>query len=157
MNKFLSEFIYGSVDGLITTFAIISSSVGANIPNIYMIIICFASILADGYSMGVSRYLSYSAETKINTSKNHILSGLYTFISFVSVGILPVIPFLFMINNEFETSIIVTMLLFIIIGFIKGKLLNNSIFQSIAETFLLGVSASLISYYVGYYLKNNFS
>ena len=121
MNKFLSEFIYGSVDGLITTFAIISSSVGANIPNIYMIIICFASILADGYSMGVSRYLSYCAETKINTSKNHILSGLYTFISFVSVGILPVIPFLFMVNNEFETSIIVTIVLFIIIGFIKGK------------------------------------
>ena len=157
MNKFLSEFIYGSIDGLITTFAIISSSVGANIPNIYMIIICFASILADGYSMGVSRYLSYSAETKINTSKNHILSGLYTFISFVSVGILPVIPFLFMINNEFETSIIVTMLLFIIIGFIKGKILNNSILKSISETFLLGVSASLISYYVGYYLKKNFS
>ena len=73
MNKFLSEFIYGSIDGLITTFAIISSSIGASIPNVYIVIISIASLLSDGYSMGVSRYLSYSAETKINSSKNPLL------------------------------------------------------------------------------------
>lgn len=154
MNKFLSEFIYGSIDGLITTFAIIASSVGGNVPNMYMIIICFSSILADGYSMGVSRYLSYSAETSININKNHILSGIYTFISFVIIGILPILPFLFMVNYEFEMSIFLTFILFIIIGYIKGKLLNNNIYKSILETFTLGVSASLISYFVGYYIKN---
>ena len=155
MNQFLSEFIYGSVDGLITTFAIISSSVGADIPNIYMIIICLASILSDGFSMGVSRYLSYNAETKYNSSKSHLLSGIYTFISFVLVGILPVIPFLVMSNYIFESSVVLTFMLFILIGFIKGKILKINIFKTIVETGLLGVIASLISYYVGYYLKNN--
>ncbi len=114
--------------------------------------------------MGISRYLSYSAEskinitkinvTKINVTKNHILSGIFTFISFVCVGILPLIPFLLLTDNRFESSVILTMSLFVIIGYIKAKFLNTSMFKSIFETFCLGASASLISYYIGYNLKN---
>lgn len=154
MKHYLSEFIYGSIDGLITTFAIIASSVGAGIPNIYMVIICCASIIADGYSMGISRYLSYSAETKLNSSKNHIYSGIITFISFACIGVLPVLPFLFLTTHAFELSVCLTLILFLVIGFIKGKILNTTIYSSILETFSLGVSASVISYIVGYYLKN---
>ena len=154
MNQFLSEFIYGSVDGLITTFAIISSSVGADIPNIYMIIICLASILSDGFSMGVSRYLSYNAETKYNSSKSHLLSGIYTFISFVIIGILPILPFLFLKEDIFQTSLIITIVLFLLIGIVKGSILKSSIIKNSIEILLLGSSAALISYYVGYYLKD---
>lgn len=154
MKHYLSEFIYGSIDGLITTFAIIASSVGAGIPNIYMVIICCASIIADGYSMGISRYLSYSAETKLNTSKNHIYSGIITFISFAGIGVLPVLPFLFLTNKAFELSVVLTLILFLVIGYIKAKILKTGIYSSIIETFSLGVSASVISYIVGYYLKD---
>lgn len=156
MNKFLSEFIYGSIDGLITTFAIISSSIGASIPNVYIVIISIASLLSDGYSMGVSRYLSFSAETKINSTKNPLLSGIYTFISFVIIGILPILPFLFLTENIFQTSLIITLFLFLLIGIVKGFILKSSIIKNSIETLLLGGSAALISYYVGYYLKDKF-
>tara|TARA_Y100000590_G_C15394688_1_gene891433 strand:+ start:114 stop:593 length:480 start_codon:yes stop_codon:yes gene_type:complete len=155
MNKFLSEFIYGSIDGLITTFAIISSSIGASIPNVYIIIISIASLLSDGYSMGISRYLSYTAELKKNVqSKNPLISGIYTFISFVIIGILPILPFIFLKDNIFQTSLVITLVLFLLIGIIKGLILDSSIIRNAIETLLLGGSAALISYYVGYYLKN---
>ena len=119
MNKFLSEFIYGSIDGLITTFAIISSSIGASIPNAYIIIISIASLLSDGYSMGVSRYLSYTAELKKNVqTKNPFISGIYTFISFVIIGSIPILPFIFLEKNIFQTSLIITLVLFLLIGII---------------------------------------
>ena len=154
MNKFLSEFIYGSIDGLITTFAIISSSIGASIPNVYIVIISIASLLSDGYSMGISRYLSYTAETKINSSKNPFISGIYTFISFTVIGILPILPFIFLKDNIFQTSLIITLALFLLIGIIKGLILDSSVIRNAIETVLLGSSAALISYYVGYYLKD---
>ena len=155
MNKFLSEFIYGSIDGLITTFAIISSSIGASIPNVYIIIISIASLLSDGYSMGVSRYLSYTAELKKNVqSKNPFISGIYTFISFVIIGILPILPFIFLKDNIFQTSLVITLVLFLLIGIIKGFILDSSIIKNAIETLLLGGSAALISYYIGYYLKD---
>ena len=155
MNKFLSEFIYGSIDGLITTFAIISSSIGASIPNAYIIIISIASLLSDGYSMGVSRYLSYTAELKKNVqTKNPFISGIYTFISFVIIGSIPILPFIFLKDNIFQTSLIITLVLFLLIGIIKGLVLNTCIIKNAIEILLLGGSAALISYYVGYYLKN---
>lgn len=157
MNKFLSEFIYGSIDGLITTFVIISSSIGASIPNMYIIIISIASLLSDGYSMGISRYLSYSAELKKNiktTSKNPLISGIYTFLSFILIGILPILPFLFVEKNIFEISLFITLLLFVIIGIIKGIVLKDGIIKSSIETLLLGSSASFMGYFIGYYLKN---
>ena len=136
----------GSIDELITTFAIISSSIGASIPNTYIVIISIASLISDGYSMGISRYLSYTAETKINLSKN-------SFISFTVIGILPILPFIFLKDNIFQTSLIITLALFLLIGIIKGLILDFSVIRNAIGTLLLGSSAALISYYVGYYLK----
>ena len=86
MNKFLSEFIYGSIDVLITTYAIISSSISAGIPTVYIVIISIVRIISNGYLMGVSRYLSYNAETRINSS-NEFLSKLFLSINFLDISI----------------------------------------------------------------------
>ena len=53
-----------------------------------------------------------------------------------------------------EDSISIGLLLFCVIGLLKGLVTKTSLFRSIIETFLLGSSAACISYLVGYALKN---
>jgi len=154
MTIFLSEFIYGSIDGLITTFSIIVSAIGAELSNKVILILGISNVLADGYSMGISRYLSSKAETNQNLSnKNSIISGFITFISFVLIGFLPITPYIFLQSNIHYYSISIALLLFALIGLIKGIITKTSKIKSVIETFLLGSSAACISYFVGYGLK----
>lgn len=60
--NYLRDFIYGSIDGTITTFAIVAGVVGAGMSNQTIIILGFANILADGFSMAASNYLGTKSE-----------------------------------------------------------------------------------------------
>ena len=85
----------------------------------------------------------------------HLKTHYYqVFISFTIIGIFPILPFLFLKENIFQCSLIITLCLFLLIGIIKGFILKSSIVKNGIETLLLGSSAALISYYVGYYLKD---
>jgi putative effector of murein hydrolase len=92
MNNYISEIIYGGVDGLITTFAIIAGSSGANFSIKVLLILSISSIFADGFSMGISSYLAENA--RINSKQNSYIVGLITFLSFIILGSLPLIPYL---------------------------------------------------------------
>lgn len=52
MKKHVSAIVYGGLDGIITTFAVVAGSVGGNVSNIVIIILGFSNLLADGFSMG---------------------------------------------------------------------------------------------------------
>lgn len=60
--NYLRDFIYGSIDGIVTTFAIIAGVVGAGLSNQTIIILGFANVLADGFSMASSNYLGTKSE-----------------------------------------------------------------------------------------------
>lgn len=64
-HTYLKDFIYGSIDGTVTTFAIVSGVVGADLSNAVIIILGFANLLADGFSMGISNYLGTRAEEEL--------------------------------------------------------------------------------------------
>ncbi len=62
-NKdYISEFIYGGIDGAITTFAVVAGAAGANLEISVVIILGFANLFADGFSMSVGNYFSTKAE-----------------------------------------------------------------------------------------------
>lgn len=61
-EKYLGEFVYGGIDGCVTTFAVVSGAVGAGMSNSIIIILGFANLLADGFSMSVGAYLSAKSE-----------------------------------------------------------------------------------------------
>lgn len=52
MKKYVSAIVYGGLDGIITTFAVVAGSVGGSVSNIVIIILGFSNLLADGFSMG---------------------------------------------------------------------------------------------------------
>ena len=71
----LKEFVYGGVDGIITTFAVVAGFTGATImsqenevtiiPISVVLVFGLANLFADGFSMGVSDFLSSRAEKKL--------------------------------------------------------------------------------------------
>ena len=57
-EAYLGEFVYGGIDGCVTTFAVVAGSVGAGLDSSIIIILGFANLLADGFAMSVGAYLS---------------------------------------------------------------------------------------------------
>ncbi|MFT7686815.1 MAG: VIT1/CCC1 family predicted Fe2+/Mn2+ transporter [Candidatus Azotimanducaceae bacterium] len=58
----ISDAVLGGIDGCITTFAVVSASVGAGFPSSVAVILGFSNLLADGFSMAISNYESSTAE-----------------------------------------------------------------------------------------------
>ena len=61
-QSYLRDTVYGAIDGCVTTFAVVSGVVGANLDTSIVLILGFANLLADGFSMAVSNYLGTKAE-----------------------------------------------------------------------------------------------
>lgn len=62
---FLKDFIYGAIDGAVTTFAVVAGVAGAGLSSGIIIILGFANLLADGFSMAISNYLGTRAENQL--------------------------------------------------------------------------------------------
>jgi VIT1/CCC1 family predicted Fe2+/Mn2+ transporter len=61
-QHFIGEFIYGGIDGSVTTFAVVAGAAGANLESAVVIILGFANLIADGFAMSVGAYLSTKSE-----------------------------------------------------------------------------------------------
>ena len=61
-HNYIRDFIYGGIDGAVTTFAVVSGVSGAELPTSIVLILGFANLAADGFSMAASNYLGTRAE-----------------------------------------------------------------------------------------------
>lgn len=59
---YLRDWIYGGIDGSVTTFAIVTGVVGAGLSRWIILVMGFANLLADGFSMAASNFLGTKAE-----------------------------------------------------------------------------------------------
>ncbi len=62
INDHLGEIVYGGIDGCVTTFAVVAGAEGAGLSSSIVIILGFANLIADGFSMSVGAYLSSKSE-----------------------------------------------------------------------------------------------
>ena len=60
--SYLHDFIYGAVDGAVTTFAVVAGVAGASLDETVVIILGGANLVADGFSMAASNFLGSRAE-----------------------------------------------------------------------------------------------
>jgi len=65
-NGYLKDFVYGAVDGAVTTFAVVSGVAGAGLAPQVVIIMGMANLIADGFSMAVSNYLGARTENQLS-------------------------------------------------------------------------------------------
>lgn len=61
-GQYIKSLIYGGLDGIITTFAVVAGVAGASLSAGVVLIMGFANLIADGLSMAIGDYLSTKAE-----------------------------------------------------------------------------------------------
>lgn len=61
-QSYLRDWVYGGVDGAVTTFAVVSGVVGANLSPSVILILGGASLIADGFAMAAANYLATRSE-----------------------------------------------------------------------------------------------
>ena len=169
-KKYVPEFVYGGIDGAVTTLAIIAGAMGAVLSPAIVLILGFANLVADGFSMAISNYLSTKSQAELHKKhkdarlfrqevRHPIKTGSATFISFIIIGLIPLLPFLLAFVSsvvdaiKFSLSIIFTGIALVIVGAIKGKIVNKHYFRSALETLIIGGIAASLAFIVGYLLK----
>ncbi len=216
--SYVGDSVLGGIDGCVTTFAVVAGAVGANLPGYVIIIMGFANLIADGFSMAVSNFLRAKSErdqiqetreteeyhidnipdgerqevrqifenkglkgeilenvvqaiTKnrqlwVNTmlteeyglqleGPNPVKAGIVTFISFITVGLVPLIPFLFYQTrtNQFITSVLITVVAFFLVGIARGVVLGRQPIRSGIISVVSGSGAAFLAFVVGVLLR----
>ncbi len=161
--KYLPEFVYGAIDGSVTTFAVVAGAVGATFSSAVILVLGFANLFADGFSMAISNYLSNKSDHEMHDGlkfeKRSIKSAVATFISFLIIGFVPLLFFVLaifipsLLKNAFLFSAIFTGIAFLFVGFVKGEITGKHKVLSALETLLIGGIASVIAYAIGYFLE----
>jgi len=221
-GTYVGDFVYGAIDGSVTTFAVVSGVAGAGLSANIVIILGFANLLADGFSMAVGNYLSSKSNKEfiekerkreeweienypkgeieeirqiykdkgfkgkqleqavktivsnkevwvdtmmknelnlIEDKTSPIKKGAVTFVSFATIGFIPLIPYLLSFISEtvkalvYPLSIIMTFIAFFFIGSAKVYVTKKNWFTSGLETLLVGGVAAIIAYGIGYFLS----
>ena len=162
-RKYLPEFVYGGMDGAITTFAVVSGVMGASLNSVVILILGFANLFADGFSMAISNYSSIKSRNDLLKipEKNPVKSGVATFFSFLIIGIIPLLSFVIasltqnssLISNQFEYSAILTGVALIIVGWFKGEVTGKHKTRSILQTLVIGGIAALLAFFAGGFIS----
>jgi VIT1/CCC1 family predicted Fe2+/Mn2+ transporter len=70
--NYLRDWVYGGIDGAVTTFAIVAGVVGAELSATIVLILGVANLVADGFSMAASNYSGTKAERdEYNQLRHH--------------------------------------------------------------------------------------
>ncbi|MCT4580024.1 MAG: VIT1/CCC1 transporter family protein [Flavobacteriales bacterium] len=71
-QEYLGEFVYGGIDGSITTFAVVAGAAGASLDSSIILIMGFANLFADGFSMSIGAYLAAKSEKEFYKNQERI-------------------------------------------------------------------------------------
>jgi VIT1/CCC1 family predicted Fe2+/Mn2+ transporter len=163
-RKYLPEFVYGGIDGAITTFAIVSGVVGASLSSVIILILGFANLFADGFSMAISNYLSSKSKEELERKSNKSLAkkkAVATFFSFLIIGFIPLLSFVlaaitdsaYLMKSQFLYSIVLTGIALLIVGWFKGVITEKSRIKSALQILIIGGIAAALAFSVGYFVN----
>ena len=152
---YIGDIVYGANDGIITTFAVVSGAAGAGFPATVIIVLGIANLIADGFSMGASKYLSLISEQSLASARfehrNPFGDGFATFISFVVVGTLPLVPFFVpsAAGHAFLVSCVATGTTLFIVGASRSFVIKRSPLLAGFEMLAVGGIAAVIAFVLG--------
>jgi vacuolar iron transporter family protein len=163
LEDYLSEFVYGGIDGAVTTFAVVAGATGARFDTKVILVLGFANLIADGLSMSIGSYLSTKSEQEVMVKKGKsikdepspIINGATTYVSFILIGLVPLLSYTvdlifgLGLDNLFGLSMALTALAFIGIGLLKSKVAQSNVGRAVAETLVLGAIAAGAAYILG--------
>ena len=72
VSENISDAVLGGIDGCVTTFAVVAGAVGAGFSSTVAVVLGFANLIADGFSMAVSNYESGKARKEFTEALRRI-------------------------------------------------------------------------------------
>ncbi|TWT55830.1 VIT family protein [Thalassoglobus neptunius] len=216
--SYLKDFIYGAIDGAVTTFAVVSGVAGAGLSSSIVLILGVANLIGDGFSMAAGNFLGTQAEleqmsklrqmeqqhinevpdgereeirqifrekgfegelldrvVEVITADDHRWietmlqeehgvsltrtspwrAATTTFVAFLFVGAIPLIPFVFsfggssLIQTPFLASTALTGVAFFAVGAFKSRFVEQHWLRAGLETLLVGGLAAGLAYLCG--------
>jgi len=68
-GQYIKSAVYGGLDGIVTTFAVVAGVAGASLSTGVVLILGFANLIADGLSMAIGDYLSTRSEQEYHRAE----------------------------------------------------------------------------------------
>ncbi len=165
--RYLPEFVYGATDGAVTTFAVVAGVIGASLSSAIVLILGFANLFADGFSMAASDYLSAKSRNDLRKRIKFAIikpfkSAFVTFLAFLTIGFIPLFSFVIaaitknphLIENQFLYSSVLTFVSLGIVGWFRGKVSEKSEAKTMFQTILIGGIAAILAFAVGYFIRS---
>lgn len=156
-EHYLKDLVYGANDGIITTFAVVAGVAGAQLDARIVLILGFANLLADGFSMGASNFLSIRSDEAVRESSGLAVlepfpgrHSVATFAAFVVAGCVPLLSYVVTVTSEpFLTAVVLTLGTLFVVGAARSLVTHLRWWWSGLEMLLVGSTAAAVAYGVG--------
>ncbi len=157
-RHYLRDLVYGAIDGIITTFAVVAGVAGASLAARTAIILGVANLVADGFSMGASNFLGIRSEEAALAAQGEprrepfpLRHAIATFLAFLVAGSLPLLPFAFVTaGDRFVTATVTTLAALFAVGALRSLVTDLSWWWAGLEMLTVGALAALFSYGIGF-------
>ena len=154
----LRDAVFSADDGIITTFAIVAGSTAAGFSSNVVLVLGFANVLADGFSMASGIYIGVKSEQEFEKARgvvhwktdSPINHAVLAFVSFAFGGVWPLVPYLFLAHPSFYLSIAIVAVSMFLIGVGKSFYTKKNWLKSGLEVFIIGMIAATIAYLAGF-------
>lgn len=152
-GHYLRDMVYGAVDGVITTLAVVSGAAGAALEPRVGLILGAANLVADGISMGASNYLGMKSELEQKgasvRAEKPWRHGLATAAAFALVGALPLSTYLLPRPDGFSLlgfAALLAAVALAVAGALRGGYVGKPRWRSAAEMVAVGMAAAAAAY-----------
>lgn len=161
-RHYLKDLVYGANDGIITTFAVVAGVAGARLEPRIVLILGFANLVADGFSMGASNFLSLRSEEAARVADGKGVSepfpgrhSLATFLAFVIAGFVPLASYVTAVDAErqFAFAVVLTLATLFFVGAARSLVTRVAWWRSGGEMLLVGSAAAAVAYGLGGFVK----
>lgn len=157
LRHYLPDLVYGANDGIITTFAVVSGVAGAALSTRVILILGFANLLADGFSMGASNFLSIRSRpdgAEDADQADALRHAFATFLAFVVAGAIPIVAYLIPCapGDRFPIAIVLTLVALYAVGAARSLVIETRWWRSGLEMLLVGAAAAVVAYAIGAFL-----
>jgi vacuolar iron transporter family protein len=155
-GHYLRDMVYGALDGVITTMAVLAGAEGASLSMRVGLILGMANLLGDGISMGASNYLGLRSE--IEQAGGSVAAeapwrhGLATVAAFVVVGSAPLAAFLVSPvtgMSVFPVAAALAAGALVAAGIVRAAFVGKTALRSALEMLSVGLLAGGGAYVVG--------
>lgn len=160
-EHYLKDLVYGANDGIITTFAVVAGVAGAQLEPRIVLILGFANLLADGFSMGASNFLAIRSDEAVRSATGQgVLEpfparhSFATFAAFVVAGVVPLLSYLVSLEgSRFLMAIVFTLITLFGVGAARSAVTAIRWWWSGLEMLFVGSIAAAVAYGIGAFIE----